>query len=1107
MADFSSDVLLSAKVEIRVDDGKLRADLARAKRDVQNITDKMTKHSISKMKDKVTAGMRTEKLGHQQTLHNIQANITATGLKNRIADKASKAQRKIVQATMSREKQHAVAIQMDAKRTITAQKKVAQTAKREEREAARMQNEAAHRISRMSSAFRMLGVQVAIVGAVITAVFGTMLSDFAKFESSMRKGTAVTTFSLGQYTKMSAMAEQASVKLNVTASDAADAFYFLGSAGLSAGDQMKAFIPVVTLAKAAMIESGQAAEIMVNTMMGFKLPFKETAHVADVMAKSVISSNMNFLQLGETLSLVSGVARTTNNTVEETAAMIQLMANVGIKGTRAGTTLRRSMLNLAAPSAKIERFFRDMSLSISDQTGKIKPYIRLLGEISDRLRHATEAQKMMAFKTLFGARAIAGQLELFDAGSIALAEMVLQLQLAGGTIQEIADKQLAAFSEQLGIMHKTAQNLGRHLASNFVPTLRNTTDLLTKATDKLTKVSDGFMTLSAIIVGTGIAMGGILTIGGSLLTTMASLALVSQGLRMGFLSLLGIAGGVTLGILALVAIVTTAIVVFVRAKGKQRKLNEEIKSNREFVKKATTSYEEFIKVLDSKKLTPGMVKLRNEIEGVSDEILVATRRMGVLMRMKASNQAPEKFIRRELRDRGLQMPYKKVGLNPIKVPDHKKGLELILKDEERVIEAIKKSRKKLVKDINEINKKRKDEVLGIQSRLTKESVDLVVSMFDDIKGHSAEFTAYSINQLHLRQEAERDDFVKSLIMAKDKKDALIAEFDAIQKAQKNQLTDKIKLEAAARDENYIPSESILSMFDDIKGHSAEFTKYSIIQLNLRQKAERRDFIISLTGSKTKRDALIADFDAVQEAQKEQLTNQVKLEAATRGSSFKAGFMEQTREIKRNFKTTGQAGADMAMTIQDSIGSAFERMIKEGRNFKDIMLDFANEIGNAFIRITANQMASSMMGSFSFGGVGSGTVSSGPSRTDFGLSSGPSRANLMHGGGMVGSSTGGVSRAVSSGMFNNAPRLHDGLAPDEFPAILQSGERVIKRGGNGGGSGASQPPNIVINFEDKTGSGVKPTQGKTAFDGKSFVTNIILEDSANFGPLKSQGVIG
>ncbi|MHC4265974.1 MAG: hypothetical protein ACYSUK_08585 [Planctomycetota bacterium] len=76
----------------------------------------------------------------------------------------------------------------------------------------------------------------------------------------------------------------------------------------------------------------------------------------------------------------------------------------------------------------------------------------------------------------------------------------------------------------------------------------------------------------------------------------------------------------------------------------------------------------------------------------------------------------------------------------------------------------------------------------------------------------------------------------------------------------------------------------------------------------------------------------------------------------------------------------------------------------------------------------------------------------------GLFGGLTSAAIKHSGGVVGA--GGARRKVPSAMFAFAPRLHGGLAPDEFPAILQRGETVIPRGG---GVGANLSSNVSVNI--------------------------------------------
>ena len=80
------------------------------------------------------------------------------------------------------------------------------------------------------------------------------------------------------------------------------------------------------------------------------------------------------------------------------------------------------------------------------------------------------------------------------------------------------------------------------------------------------------------------------------------------------------------------------------------------------------------------------------------------------------------------------------------------------------------------------------------------------------------------------------------------------------------------------------------------------------------------------------------------------------------------------------------------------------------------------------------------------------------------------ANILHAGGVVGSPAPG--RMVPAMAFANAPRMHAGgwagIKPDEVPAILQRGERVLsRREAAGYGQGQSSAPslNVTINARD------------------------------------------
>jgi hypothetical protein len=64
--------------------------------------------------------------------------------------------------------------------------------------------------------------------------------------------------------------------------------------------------------------------------------------------------------------------------------------------------------------------------------------------------------------------------------------------------------------------------------------------------------------------------------------------------------------------------------------------------------------------------------------------------------------------------------------------------------------------------------------------------------------------------------------------------------------------------------------------------------------------------------------------------------------------------------------------------------------------------------------------------------------------------------------------------VNPQLFATAPRLHSGLAPDEFPAILQKGERVTSKSGQSG-AGGNLTVNMHITTPDTTSFGRSSNQ--------------------------------
>ncbi len=215
-----------------------------------------------------------------------------------------------------------------------------------------------------------------------------------------------------------------------------------------------------------------------------------------------------------------------------------------------------------------------------------------------------------------------------------------------------------------------------------------------------------------------------------------------------------------------------------------------------------------------------------------------------------------------------------------------------------------------------------------------------------------------------------------------------------------------------------------------------------------------------------------------------------------GESGFAGVMEEYfRQLGEQAKKTGEKVMSIMKAVGDGIktglGDALYDIATNGlTNFDKIWDNFWQTLLKSWFQTLADWIVQSIaqwtmwativkaLQAWAFGAASSG-AGVGMGATDV-------AANVAHGGGKVGS-TALQKRDVPSWLFDNAPRLHAGLRPDEYPAVLQRGETVLRRGEE------QQPTvDVLINVENKTGKQVQATEGPLKFDGKAYVKNIILE---------------
>lgn len=197
--------------------------------------------------------------------------------------------------------------------------------------------------------------------------------------------------------------------------------------------------------------------------------------------------------------------------------------------------------------------------------------------------------------------------------------------------------------------------------------------------------------------------------------------------------------------------------------------------------------------------------------------------------------------------------------------------------------------------------------------------------------------------------------------------------------------------------------------------------------------------------------------------KAQIDSEKWADGAARG--LKRYADEATNAAKNSEKVFGDAAGKIEDTIVDMVSTGEFSMKKLG----DLVQSIEQDILRSFIRqnVTgpiANQLSSWLGGSSggSTGGTSSGGGIFGSLFSTIG--------SWFHQGGEVGSGS-APKRPVPSYLFANAPRFHNGLLPDEFPAILQRGETVIPKNKKMGGM------NVTFNVTTPNAQSFMDSQGQ------------------------------
>ena len=202
------------------------------------------------------------------------------------------------------------------------------------------------------------------VTAPLAIIGASSFKAASEFEASMAKVKAVSGATAAEFKNLRDNALELGRSTRFSASEVSALQLEFSKLGFTASEITKVTGATLALAQATGSDLAQSAEVAGATLRAFGLDASETQRVTDVMAASFSSSALDMDSFQDSMKFVAPVARKAGLSIEETTAMLAQLANNGIKGSAAGTALRRILSTVGATGGDVKKQLATLSKEV-----------------------------------------------------------------------------------------------------------------------------------------------------------------------------------------------------------------------------------------------------------------------------------------------------------------------------------------------------------------------------------------------------------------------------------------------------------------------------------------------------------------------------------------------------------------------------------------------------------------------------------------------------------------------------------------------------------------------------------------------------------------------
>jgi TP901 family phage tail tape measure protein len=347
---------------------------------------------------------------------------------------------------------------------------------------------------------RTFGQSLKGVGADLLQTSGAMLlpisfaiKQYTEFDDKIRSLQAISGASADEIKGLRNYIRQLGATTAFTSQQVAEGSVELARMGLSSREVKDALKPALSLVRATgedVYRLGEISSYAATQLRIFNLDSSSFADVCDVMAYAANGSAMNIADLGEAMKIAGPSAFSVGEDIRDTASALMLLANAGVKGSLAGTSLRKIYQSLAAQSGKTKGLteeqisegirgieqFAALGISVVDKrTGNLRKAADIMFDLAQATKKMKSGEKINFATDVFDLRGSLGALTMLN-NSFDFKEIRAGLSDTKGYAERLAVEMEQGVGGMLRLLISQLQdiqlNIGKAFSETFTPLLK-----------------------------------------------------------------------------------------------------------------------------------------------------------------------------------------------------------------------------------------------------------------------------------------------------------------------------------------------------------------------------------------------------------------------------------------------------------------------------------------------------------------------------------------------------------------------------------------------------------------------------------------------------------